>query len=61
MKIRLIIKTDHQEIKFYDLDEENEVQIRISDDFNNTQNIYIKKENLISLSKHIKYLLDKMG
>jgi len=48
------------EIEFCDLDDENEIEVRISNGINESQSIYLGKQNLISLAEHIKYLLYKM-
>ena len=57
----LSIKKGHIEIEFDDLDNDNEMPIDvIDDDLNNTRVIYLDKEDLISLKKHIDYVLEKM-
>lgn len=56
----LTIRNGSQEIEFSDLDQDKEIEVYIDDvNFNETQNIYLNKQNLISLREHIDYLINK--
>jgi len=60
MEKTLIIKNGSKEIGLSDLDKEKEIQVYIEDvSFDETQLIYLKKDDLISLREHIEYLLRK--
>jgi len=61
MERMLSIKKCNIEIEFDDLDNNKEMPIDvINDTFDTTSVIYLDKENLISLRKHIDYVLGKM-
>ena len=60
MERTLSIKYGRKEFELSDLDFEGDVEISITDvDFNEVQSIYLNKDDLISLGKHVQYLIDK--
>jgi len=60
MERTLSIKYGRKEIELSDLDRDNDVEISITDvDFDEVQSIYLNKDDLISLGKHVQYLIDK--
>ena len=59
MERSLTIKFGSIEMELSDLDQDNEIEVSITDDFDECQSIYLNKEDLISISKHIEYLLSK--
>ena len=60
MENTLTFRWGHGEINFSDVDEDDEITIMITYP-ENKLGIYIDSENLISLRKHIDYLLDKIN
>jgi len=58
MERTLSIKYGRKEIKLSDLDSEGDVEISITSD-KELYNIYLNKDDLISLGKHVQYLIDK--
>lgn len=59
MEQTLTFKYNGKEINFSDFDEDNEVCIQLTDEFRYDHEIYLTKENLISLEKHLNYLNSK--
>ena len=60
MERTLSIKYGRKEIELSDLDRDNDIEISITDvDFDEVQSIYLNKDDLISLGKHVQYLIDK--
>jgi hypothetical protein len=60
MERTLRIKYGTSEIELSDLDRDNDIEISITDfDFDEVQSIYLNKDDLISLGKHVQYLIDK--
>lgn len=60
MERTLTIKYGRKEIQLSDLDKDNDIEISITDvDFDEVQEIYLNKDDLISLVKHLQYLIDK--
>jgi len=55
----LTIVTDEEEIKFSDFDSDGEVNLLISSNYEEDRSVHLNKLNLISLQKHIDYLLSK--
>jgi len=58
MERTLSIKYGRKEIELSDLDSEGDVEISITSD-KELYNIYLNKDDLISLGKHVQYLIDK--
>lgn len=60
MERTLSIKYGRKEIEISDLDKDNDIEISIKDVyFDEVQTIYLNKDDLISLGKHVQYLIDK--
>ncbi len=60
MERTLSIKYGRKEIELSDLDGDNDIEVSITDvDFDEVQSIYLNKDDLISLGKHVQYLIDK--
>lgn len=59
MSKTLTIATDLEEIKFSDFDNDGDVNLRIYSSYEEARSVYLNKQNLISLKKHIDYLLSK--
>lgn len=60
MERALIIKHGRKEIELSDFDKDNDIEISITDvDIDEMQSIYLNKYDLISLGKHVQYLIDK--
>ena len=60
MERTLSIKYGRKEIELSDLDKDNDIEISITDvDFDEVQSIYLNKDDLISLGKHVQYLIGK--
>jgi len=60
MERTLSIKYGRKEIELSNLDRDNDIEISITDvDFDEVQSIYLNKDDLISLGKHVQYLIDK--
>tara|TARA_R110000782_G_scaffold123895_2_gene215377 strand:+ start:1304 stop:1492 length:189 start_codon:yes stop_codon:yes gene_type:complete len=60
MERTLSIKCGRMEIELSDFDFEGDIEISITDLWRDeTGNIYLNKDDLISLGKHLQYLIDK--
>ena len=55
----LRLKNGSAEISFSDFDSDNEIELTIDFDNKEECSYYLTKENLISVRKHIDYLLSK--
>ena len=61
MERTLSIKYGRKEITFSDLDSEGDCEVSMTSDkeLYSSRDIYLNRDNLISLSNHIQYLIDK--
>lgn len=59
MKRHFTISNHGKEITFSDWDNENEIYIEMGTEQGSTDIIYLDEGNVISLFKHIQYLLDR--
>ena len=57
----LTINSGHVDFTFDVLDQDNEMAITAFDNFEDRETIiYLKKENIQSLKKHLEYILEQM-
>ncbi len=61
MEKKLTIVNDYKEISFSDLDDENDMRIEMKGDHVMTEFTYLDEENIISLQKHLTYLVGKIN
>jgi len=60
MERTLSIKYGRKEIQLSDLDRDNDIEVSITNGvFDEAQSIHLNKDDLISLVKHLQYLIDK--
>tara|TARA_R110000850_G_scaffold4526_1_gene20340 strand:- start:337 stop:522 length:186 start_codon:yes stop_codon:yes gene_type:complete len=61
MEQTLTINSGHVDFTFDVLDQDNEMAITAFDNFEDRETIiYLKKENIQSLKKHLEYILEQM-
>ena len=61
MEQTLTINSGHVDFTFDVLDQDNEMAIIAFDNFEDSETIiYLKKENIQSLKKHLDYILEQM-
>jgi hypothetical protein len=61
MEQTLTINSGHVDFTFDVLDQDNEMAITAFDNFEDKETIiYLKKENIQSLKKHLEYILEQM-
>ncbi len=61
MEQTLTINSGHVDFTFDVLDQDNEMAITAFDNFEDAEIIiYLKKENIQSLKKHLEYILEQM-
>jgi len=57
----LTIKYGHRYLKLSDLDEDNDIEVRIIDNISSIdENMYLTIENIKSISEHLIYIINKI-